>query len=81
MSPWAAAIWLGGPLNGSKTAQIRPDSPGRLTFTTQAAVAAGEDSSRTPGGVDESWVSFAADHGDTDPSGLFQTNTNKNRTT
>jgi hypothetical protein len=30
----------GDPLNGSKTAQMSPDSPGRLTFTTEATVAA-----------------------------------------
>jgi hypothetical protein len=35
----------GGPLNGSKPAPMSPGSPGRLTFTTEAAVAACADSS------------------------------------
>jgi hypothetical protein len=30
----------GGPLNGSKPAPMSADSPGMLTFTTEAAVAA-----------------------------------------
>jgi hypothetical protein len=35
----------GSSLNGSKTAQINPDSPGGLTFTAEAIVVACQDSS------------------------------------
>jgi hypothetical protein len=81
VSPWAAAILRGGTLNGNRSAPINPGSSRRSTPTTESAVAACEDFSQRPGGVDECWESFAAAHGDTDPSGPSRQNSNKNRST
>ena len=49
-----------GRLNGSRTAQILPESPGRQRPTTEPAAAACEGGYRNPGGVGEAWGFFAA---------------------
>jgi hypothetical protein len=56
-----------GRRNGSRAAQIVPESPGRQRPTTETADAACEEVIETPGGVGEAWVSFAAAHADGRP--------------
>jgi hypothetical protein len=58
---------LAGRRNGSMTAQIAPESPGRQRPTTETADAACEEVLETPGGVDEAWMSFVAAHADGRP--------------
>ena len=55
-----------GSLNGSKAAQILPESPGRQCPTTKTADAACEEFIETPGALTKR-VSFAAAHADGRP--------------
>jgi hypothetical protein len=63
-----------GRLNGSRTAQILPESPGRQRPTTETAAAACEEVIETPGGVGEAWEFFAAAPAEADPTGPFRKN-------
>ena len=56
-----------GNLNGSRAAQILPQSPGRQCPTTETADAACEEVIETPWGVGEAGVAFAVAHADGRP--------------
>jgi hypothetical protein len=48
-----------GPRNGSRAAQIVPESPGTERPTTETAAAACEELIEPPGALAEAWVFFA----------------------
>ena len=56
-----------GSLNGSRAAQIVPESPGRQCPTTETADAACEEVIETPGALSKPGVAFAAAHADGRP--------------
>jgi hypothetical protein len=56
----AAAIFFSGPRNGSRAAQIVPESPGTDRPTTGTAAAACEGVIEAPGALAEARVFFAA---------------------
>ena len=72
-APLGSAVRMGrrnlfaGRLNGSRAAQIVPESPGRQRPTTETAAAACEEVIETPGALTQAWVPFAAAHADGRP--------------
>ena len=79
MSPAGAAVRMGrrnlftGRLNGSRAAQILPESPGRQRPTTETAAAACEEVIETPGRR-RSRVALRRPMRTADPSGHFRKN-------
>ena len=65
-----------GRLNGSKAAQILPESPGRQCPTTETADAACEEVIETPGALSESGSFLRRPLRTADPSGSFRKNQN-----
>jgi hypothetical protein len=70
-----------GPRNGSRAAQIVPESPGRDRPTTQTAAAACEGLIETPGALAQPGCFLRRPLRTADPSGPFRKNQNKYRST
>jgi len=70
-----------GHLNGSRAAQIVPESPGRQRPTTETADAAGEEVLETPGASAKPGCFLRRPMRTADPSGPFRKNQNWNRST
>jgi len=70
-----------GRRNGSRAAQIVPESPGRQRPTTETADAAGEEVLETPGALSQPGSLLRRPMRTADPSGPFRKNQNLNRST
>ena len=70
-----------GSLNGSRAAQIVPESPGRQRPTTETADAACEEVIETPGALSKPGWLLRRPMRTADPIGPFRKNPNSNRST
>jgi len=70
-----------GSLNGSITAQILPESPGRQRPTIETADAAGEEVIEAPGALSKPGCLLRRPMRTADPGGPFRKNPNENRAT
>jgi hypothetical protein len=70
-----------GRRNGSRTAQIVPESPGRQRPTTETADAAGKEVLDIPGALTKPGCLLRRPLRTADPNGSFRKNQNWNRST
>jgi hypothetical protein len=70
---------LAGSLNGSRAAQILPESPMNQRLTTETADAACEEVIEIPGALSKPGCLLRRPMRTADPSGLFRKNQNYNR--